>query len=87
MPFLPMDGVMENKKANMRYWDAIEDCACDFVEKFIKTFGFDEEGNFVSADFFSDDTLKEKLIDVSKEVTEKIVNSGIAQFPYVDENY
>ena len=87
VPSVPINEVTKDKKSNMSYWDAIDDFTMDFVKNFIKIFGFDEEGNYVSEDFFSDDTLKEKLIDVSKEVTKKIVNSGIAQFPYVDENY
>ena len=71
-----------NKKANMAYWDEIDELAEEYVRNLI---AFSTE----KTSLYEDDD--DAIMDLVKEVTEfttKLLEERIsAEFPYVDENY
>lgn len=71
-----------NKKANMAYWDEIDELSEEYVRNLI---AFSTE----KTSLYEDDD--DAIMDLAKEVTEfatKLLEERIsAEFPYVDENY
>ena len=71
-----------NKKANMAYWDEIDELAEEYVRNLI-AFSIEKTS------LYEDDD--DAIMDLAKEVTEfttKLLEERIsAEFPYVDENY
>ena len=75
---------MNAKKANMAYWDSIDDLTEEYVRALLK---FTHSPIRVDENEDEDDVF----LEVSKEVTElavKLLEERFsAEFPYVDENY
>lgn len=73
-----------NKKANMAYWDNIDNLAEEYVRELL---AFSQSPIKVDEDEDED----EVFMEVSKEITELAVRlleeRFGAYFPYVDENY
>ena len=89
-----------NKKANMAYWDAIDNLAEGYVKKLIKY--SETKVNLYGSCYTEDDiedmdtderkeAKEEGIMEVGKEITEfavKLLEKHYgASFPYVDENY
>lgn len=73
-----------DKKANMRYWDAIDGLAEDYLRALL-------EFSYSPWQVPDDEEEDDVILRLGKEITEVAVkmlqdNLG-ANFPYVDENY
>lgn len=89
-----------NKKANMAYWDAIDNLAESYVKKLIK---HSETKVNVYGSCYTEEDIEEMdaeerkearedgIMEIGKEITEfatKLLEQYYgANFPYVDENY
>ena len=89
-----------NKKANMAYWDTIDNLAESYVKKLIK---YSETKVNVYGSCYEEEDIKEMdaeerkeareegIMEIGKEITEfavKLLEKHYgARFPYVDENY
>ena len=75
---------MNAKKANLAYWDMIDDLAEEYVRGLI---AFSNSGIQIDEDEDEDDVV----LELGKEITEfatKLLEERLnAEFPYVDENY
>lgn len=75
---------MNAKKANMAYWDEIDDLTEEYVKNLLV---FGHYGILIDEDEDEDDVI----LELSKEITEfatKLLTERLnAEFPYVDENY
>lgn len=89
-----------DKKANMMYWDNIDDLAEAYVKKLIKY--SDTKVNLYGSCYSEEDikdmdaeerkeAREEAIMEIGKEITEfavKLLEEHYgAHFPYVDENY
>ena len=82
---------MNKKKANMAYWDMIDDLADEYVKGLMamshKEIPQDEDE---FEEVFEED-FNEVVTELGKEITElatKLLEERLgAEFPYVDENY
>lgn len=91
---------MNNKKANMAYWDMVDSVTESYVKKLIKLSATKVN---VYSSCYTDEDIKEMdaeerkdaraegIMEIAKEITEfavKLLEEQYgAEFPYVDENY
>lgn len=82
---------MNKKKANMAYWDSIDDLANEYV---INLMSYSQNEIPMDEDEFAekfDEDIDEVIMELGKEITEfatKLLEERLnAEFPYVDENY
>lgn len=70
------DILRTDKKANVEYWDKIDDTISEFAEKMI---------NFSQSDMKSAD-----IVDLTSDIREAVIailNAYGGDFPYVDEDF
>lgn len=81
---------MNAKKANMMYWDMIDDLTEGYVRDLIN---FNKKHIPVGEEFEEefDEDFDDVVLELGKEITEfatKLLEERLnAEFPYIDENY
>ena len=74
---------MNKKKANMAYWDEIDDHTEEYVKQLLAMsdrYCVDEDEDF-------DDIVTEMAKEITEFATKLLEERLNAEFPYVDENY
>ena len=82
---------MNNKKANMAYWDMIDDLTESYVKDLM---AFSQKDISTDEDEFEEEfeeSFDDVVLELGKEITEfatKLLTERLnAEFPYVDEDY
>ena len=75
---------MNAKKANLMYWDEIDDLTEEYVKNLLV---FGNYGVLIDEDDDEDDIILELSKEITEFATQLLIERLTVEFPYVDENY